>query len=177
MNETCVHNVMHWARCFECEVDMLNIQLSTAETEIARLNKWADGMTDIALKERATSEAYQRELRAKLADAVAFVRKVGHLPECEALTLKCRFRYNDLDPREPPFCNLFDWAHVDKHGGRQFNHDFQPGKCTCGHDELLINAQPSPYLVALERINALLALHGAAALPEITHIVHNALKK
>lgn len=83
MNETCVHNVMHWARCFECEVDMLNIQLSTAETEVARLNKWADGMTDIALKERATGEAYQRELRAKLAACHAWMRKAGHLEGCD----------------------------------------------------------------------------------------------
>jgi hypothetical protein len=34
--------------------------------ELDRLNKWADGFSDAQLKERATGEAYQRELRDKL---------------------------------------------------------------------------------------------------------------
>ena len=36
-----------------------------AEAEVARLNQWADGMTDAVLKERETGEMYQRELRAE----------------------------------------------------------------------------------------------------------------
>lgn len=42
-------------------------RLSASEAECARLNKWADGMTDAAMKERATAEAYQRELKAECA--------------------------------------------------------------------------------------------------------------
>ena len=133
MNKTCVHNVMHWARCFECEVDMLNIQLATAETEVARLNKWADGVTDIALKERATGEAYQRELRAKLADAIAFVRKAGHLPGCgvsvcqhrlpSGLSGRCGGTNDQPQHRRVSFAI--------------YKHDFQPGECTCGHDRIV----------------------------------------
>lgn len=37
-----------------------------AADEIDRLNKWADGMTDAVLKERATSDALIKELQAKL---------------------------------------------------------------------------------------------------------------
>jgi len=49
----------------------LEARLATAEAEVGRLNQWADGMADIALKERATGEAYQRELRDKIADLEA----------------------------------------------------------------------------------------------------------
>lgn len=45
--------------------------IAIRDAEIARLNKWADGFTDIHLKERATGELYQRELR-------------GMVSECEA---------------------------------------------------------------------------------------------
>lgn len=83
MSEACTHNVMILARCLECEVDMLNSELASFDAEVKRLNKWADGMTDIALKERATGEAYQRELRAQLAACQTWMRKAGHLPGCD----------------------------------------------------------------------------------------------
>ena len=34
--------------------------------EIDRLNKWADGMSDAALKERALADAYQKELKGRI---------------------------------------------------------------------------------------------------------------
>ena len=55
----------------EKEFAELEARLATAEAEVGRLNQWADGMADIALKERATGEAYQRELRDKIADLEA----------------------------------------------------------------------------------------------------------
>lgn len=51
------------AKLAECERER-----DAALTEVKRLNDWADGMTDIALRERATGDAYQKELRAKLAE-------------------------------------------------------------------------------------------------------------
>ena len=44
----------------------LERELSAALAEVKRLNEWADGMTDAALKERQTGEMYQRELRAEI---------------------------------------------------------------------------------------------------------------
>ena len=41
-------------------------ELAAALAEVKRLNEWADGMTDAALKERQTGEMYQRELRAEI---------------------------------------------------------------------------------------------------------------
>lgn len=46
--------------------DDLRRELSAALAEVKRLNEWADGMTDAALKERQTGEMYQRELRAEI---------------------------------------------------------------------------------------------------------------
>ena len=45
------------------EIADLRAQLEQALDEVKRLNEWADGMTDAALKERTTGLAYQRELR------------------------------------------------------------------------------------------------------------------
>ena len=44
--------------------------------EVERLNKWADGFSDAQLKERATGEAYQREL---VATNTALVERVREL--------------------------------------------------------------------------------------------------
>lgn len=48
----------------DIQIEAANALLALA-AENERLNKWADGMTDAAMKERATAEAYQRELRAE----------------------------------------------------------------------------------------------------------------
>ena len=56
---------------YEATIADLEARLAVAEAEVGRLNQWADGMADIALKERATGEAYQRELRDKIADLEA----------------------------------------------------------------------------------------------------------
>lgn len=41
--------------------------------EVERLNKWADGFSDRQLKERASGEEYQRELRVQIAILQHFV--------------------------------------------------------------------------------------------------------
>lgn len=48
------------------QIAALLASIGEKDAEIERLNKWADGMTDIALKERATGDAYQKELRATI---------------------------------------------------------------------------------------------------------------
>jgi len=69
MSETTVNDVLKAQiaglqyRLAECERER-----DAALTEVKRLNDWADGMTDIALRERATGDAYQKELRAQLAE-------------------------------------------------------------------------------------------------------------
>lgn len=47
-------------------LETLERELAAALAEVKRLNEWADGMTDAALKERQTGEMYQRELRAEI---------------------------------------------------------------------------------------------------------------
>lgn len=116
---------------------------------------WKKGFCNVCMKDEIDT------LRTQLADAVAFVRKVGHLPECPARgCATCGYTKAG--------CGFYE---------ARISHNFQPGKCTCGHDDLLIYTQSSPYLVIFEQINTLLATHGAAALPEIALIVHTALKK
>ena len=48
------------------KLETLERELAAALAEVKRLNEWADGMTDAALKERQTGEMYQRELRAEI---------------------------------------------------------------------------------------------------------------
>lgn len=50
--------------------------IAELRAEVARLNQWADGMTDAAMKERATGEMYQRELRARVEKAEADVTRL-----------------------------------------------------------------------------------------------------
>lgn len=53
-----------------CEtVKLLQERSEAQQAEIERLNKWADGFSDAQLKERATGEAYQRELRERAESA------------------------------------------------------------------------------------------------------------
>lgn len=124
MSDTCIHNTMHGARCLECEVDMLNSELASYDAEVKRLNKWADGMTDIALKERATGEAYQRELRAQLTACHAWMKEAGHLPGCVAN--ECAHRYPG------GLCSIGRKWHDDGVS----HHFVELGPCTCKLDEL-----------------------------------------
>ena len=63
-------------------------------------------------------------LRAHLADAVAFVRKAGHLPECPARgCATCGYTKAG--------CGFYE---------ARISHDFQPGPCTCGHDRVVGSA-------------------------------------
>lgn len=103
----------------------LEARLATAEGEVVRLNQWADGMTDIALKERATGEAYQRELRDKLADCQAVIRHKGHDADCWAE--RCVICGN------PPS------SITNHYFGPLPSHNFQPGPCSdaCGHDRVV----------------------------------------
>lgn len=55
-----------WAKAIQERIADLERELSAALAEVKRLNEWADGMTDAALKERQTGEMYQRELRAEI---------------------------------------------------------------------------------------------------------------
>lgn len=73
----------------------LEARLATAEGEVVRLNQWADGMTDIALKERATGEAYQRELRDKIADLEAKVEKAPCSDFCRDAKEKHHIPYTE----------------------------------------------------------------------------------
>lgn len=73
----------------------LEARLATAEAEVVRLNQWADGMTDIALKERATGEAYQRELRDKIADLEAKVEKAPCSDFCRDAKEKHHIPYTE----------------------------------------------------------------------------------
>lgn len=66
-------------------------------------------------------------LRAQLADAIAFVRKAGHLPGCEAD--RCAVCGMSELPRGVPLPKDLK--------GHSYTHDFQPGPCSCGHDELV----------------------------------------
>lgn len=42
--------------------------LDAAKAEIERLNEWADGFSDRQMEERRTGEAYQNELKARIAE-------------------------------------------------------------------------------------------------------------
>lgn len=46
--------------------------------EVVRLNEWADSMSDIALRERATADALIKELRAKLASTASETQQTQH---------------------------------------------------------------------------------------------------
>ena len=66
-------------------------------------------------------------LRAQLADAVAFVRKAGHLPGCEAL----------LCIAHDKLCGCNKASRIHWEPAYPWFHDFQPGECTCGLDRIV----------------------------------------
>lgn len=55
------------------------------EAEVARLHKWADGFSDAQLKERATGEAYQRELRGLLRRCLGHIQTPLNIVALDAL--------------------------------------------------------------------------------------------
>jgi len=65
-DEACKENGQPTKFVFADDMRKLERKLSAALAEVKRLNEWADGMTDAALKERQTGEMYQRELRAEI---------------------------------------------------------------------------------------------------------------
>lgn len=67
------------------------------------------------------------QIRAHLADAVAFARKAGHLPGCGAD--RCATCGMSEFPRGVPLPKDLK--------GHSYTHDFQPGKCTCDHDRIV----------------------------------------
>lgn len=103
--------------------DNLRSQLEKAQAEVKRLNEWADSMTDAALKERATGEAYQRELRDTIARQLAWIKSAGHRPWCKSNL--CAH----------PNCDTYR----DKiyHGPNLRGHLFQPSPCTCGYSNFV----------------------------------------
>ena len=70
-------------------------------------------------------------LRAHLTRAIDFIKKAGHLPGCEAP----RCQYKEKQPGDYWLCCP---RHEELHyGGQLSGHDFQPGPCSCGHDEVV----------------------------------------
>lgn len=66
------------------------------------------------------------KMRARLIIAIDFAKRAGHLPGCGVVYCI--------------FC-----GHAEGHGHHgpptvSFNHDFQPGPCTCGHDRIVGSA-------------------------------------
>lgn len=61
------------------------------------------------------------DLKAHLTRAIDFAKKAGHLLGCGAPLCA--------------LCGMSEYWH-DKHGEDE-GHDFQPGPCGCGHDELV----------------------------------------
>lgn len=149
------HNIP--SQCQQCLAEIPSFLRQKQEADKWKAHYYED--TKGADREIAT-------LRAHLTLAIDFAKRAGHLPGCAALY--CIYGNG--------CCGIVESGRIHRKGDI-FSHDFQPGKCTCGHDELLINAQPSPHLHALEQINTMLATQGAAALPEIALIVHKVLKK
>jgi chromosome segregation ATPase len=49
----------------QARIAELERELDEARAEVNRLNDWADSMTDIAMRERSTGDAVQKELRAE----------------------------------------------------------------------------------------------------------------
>lgn len=62
-------------------------------------------------------------LRTHLADAVAFVRKAGHLPGCER-------RKHCAVCNAPPFAFTHSTNRAD-------SHPYKESPCTCGHDRIV----------------------------------------
>jgi uncharacterized Zn finger protein (UPF0148 family) len=69
------------------EIATLREQLTAANTEVARLNKWADGFSDAQLIERAACEEVIRELREQL-EAYKGVKPADGAPDPELFVLR-----------------------------------------------------------------------------------------
>ena len=85
-----------------------------------RSDDYSQWYIDVVLK------AQLAETQAHLTRAIDFIKKAGHLPGCGVVYCI--------------FC-----GHAEGHGHHgpptvSFNHDFQPGPCTCGHDRIVGSA-------------------------------------
>lgn len=84
------------------------------------------------LLEAWNRRAVNLEDRAQLADAIAFVRKAGHLPGCGVSV--CQHR---LPGGLSGHCGgTNDQPQHRRVSFAIYKHDFQPGECTCGHDRI-----------------------------------------
>ena len=72
-------------------------------------------------------------LRAHLTRAIDFIKKAGHLPGCPAGTDSCQFSVGEHAMK----CGAIKGAWWHNRGHVHFGHDFQPGPCGCGHDEVV----------------------------------------
>lgn len=113
------------------------LALALVNSDRARRNwpaaRWKDFDESTQRDYLANADCALAFIRAHLADAVAFVRKAGHLPGCAAGTDSCQFSTG----KQAMKCGAIKGAWWHNRNHKHFGHDFQPGKCTCGHDRIV----------------------------------------
>lgn len=122
---------MAYSEELEKERDELRAHLAEKDAQIEALMNGGETLVDGMVAIGAGRFEQLRKAESHLADAVAFVRKAGHLPGCEAP----RCQYKEKQPGDYWLCCP---RHEELHyGGQLSGHDFQPGPCTCGHDRIV----------------------------------------